>query len=281
MIESLKKALIERAESLDGEMGIAFLSLRDKEEFLYKEHEVFHAASIIKLAIGAELFRQVDRGMLDLDEGALLTEGNKIGGAGVLKELHNGLVLTVRDLAILMIVLSDNVASNMLIDLVGMEKVNVLMREVGMKESRLRKKFMVELSDPSIINEMTPFDTMLLLQSIQDGPLLSVSSRKEVIDILCRQQYNEKIPLFLPEDLFVAHKTGEVTGVRHDAALVFLPHSPYILVTFTKALKDPLEGDRAIADISLLVYTHMMKKIADSGQPPSFVGQAREALHVQ
>ncbi len=256
MTDDLKKAITGRARELTGTIGIALHSLKDSTEFYLKEQEVFHAASVIKIALLIELFRQVDRGGLSLDDNFVLAEEHKIGGAGVLKELHAGLVLTVRDLAVLMTVVSDNAASNMLMDLVGIDNVNALLKEAGALGSVLRKKFMVELSDPAIINEMTPLDTLLLLKKLYEGSLLSEVGRDEVIRILCRQQYNEKIPLFLPESLPIAHKTGEVTGVRHDAAIVLHPERPYILVIFTSDLADPLEGDRAIADISLIVYRH-------------------------
>jgi len=256
MMDELKQALEKRALALNGTLGMAFHSLKDGREIFINGTEVFHAASIIKIAILIELFRKADRGVLSLDDRVVLSEKHRIGGAGVLKEMHDGMVLTLRDLAILMTVVSDNVASNMLMDLVGMDDVNLLLNEAGAKGSALRKKFMVELADPTVINEMTPLDAMLLLLMLYDGSLLSRAGRDEVINILCRQQYNEKIPLFLPEGLPVAHKTGEVTGVRHDAALILLEDNPYILVVFTKGLADPLEGDRAIADISLAVYRH-------------------------
>ncbi|MDQ7822135.1 MAG: serine hydrolase [Candidatus Eremiobacteraeota bacterium] len=254
MSEKMALKLAAMAQALRGTMGFAIKSLEGSEAFYHRAEERFHAASIIKMAIAGELYRQIEKGLRRRDETVRLAAEFKVDGAGVLKELHDGLELTVSDLAALMIVVSDNTASNMLIDLVGMDQVNSLLEHLGMTGSRLVKKFMLSHPDPSFFNYTTPRDTLVLLEKIYRGEFLSHTSAGEVLGILERQQYREKIPLFLPEELRIAHKTGEVTGVRHDAGIVLLERNPYVICLFTRDLEDPLEGDRVIAEISREVF---------------------------
>ena len=158
--KELKKRIIASIAGTDGTVGVALSSLRDDDSILINPHEVFHAASIIKIAILAELLRQVETGEKSLDSEVILREEDRIGGAGVLQELHSGLSLTVEDCATLMIIVSDNTASNILIDIAGMERINALLQAAGMEHSALRKKFMIELADPSIFNVTSPGDTI-------------------------------------------------------------------------------------------------------------------------
>jgi beta-lactamase class A len=258
--EVLERRMRQHITRLRGTMGVAVKSLNGAYEFYHKEHEVFHAASIIKIPILLELYRQVEQQTLSLERRMVLSDDHKVGGAGVLNELHEGLILTIKDLAILMIVVSDNTASNMLIDVVGEERVNCLLRQMGMRNSALRKKFMIELADPSIINLISPYDAMVIMERLYEGEILSKPLTAEVLDILSRQQYREKIPLLLPEDLQVANKTGEVTGVRHDVGIVFLQDNPYVLSLMTKDVADNLEADRTIAEISKILFDFFAEK---------------------
>jgi len=258
--KELEKRIAESIGRTDGTVGISMVSLKDGESIQINADEVFHAASIIKIAILAELLRQVEKGGISLGSELVLRAGDKTGGAGVLNELHTGLRLTVEDCATLMIIVSDNTASNMLIDLTGMDKVNALIQQIGMKRSALRKKFMIELEDKSIINVTSPGDTALLLRKLHDNEILGPAMTEKAIDILSRQQYREKIPLHLPEDLKTASKSGEVTGVRHDAAILFLEEEHYILVVFTKNQSDHLRADRVISEISRDVFAYFSGK---------------------
>jgi len=214
----------------------------------------FPAASVIKVPILLELYRRVQAGELSLEQRVVLREEHKVGGAGVLLELHEGLELTLEDLGRLMLVVSDNTASNLLLDLLGMEAINASMQSWGMPGARLGRRFM-EPATPERDNRMTAADAGRCLEMLWRSEILSEPLRTQALDTLKRQQYREKIPLMLPEDLPIAHKTGELDGVRHDAALIEHPRGPYVLVVLTEKGSHPWDVDRGIAELSLAVYT--------------------------
>ena len=101
----------------------------------------------------------------------------------------------------------------------------------------------------------------LLLKKLYNREILGQAMTDKALDILSRQQYREKIPLYLPEELRIANKTGEVTAVRHDAAIVYLNEEPYVLVVFTKDQSDPLRADRIIGEISRDVFNYFSEKV--------------------
>lgn len=238
-------------------MACSLIDLSDNQEWGYKADARRPAASVVKIPILIELLARAQAGDLSLEERMRLDGASKVGGAGVLLELHEGLELTLRDLGILMIVVSDNTASNMLIDRLGMDAVNRRMEAIGMTESVLGRKFMIDPNALHAKNFTTARDMATCLARLQRGELLDEAMTAEAVEILKRQQYREKIPLLLPEDVMVAHKTGEISGTRHDVAIVLLERRPYVLACLTWDLKDVLAGDRSIARFSRLVYEHM------------------------
>ena len=214
------------------------------------------AASVVKVPILIELYARADAGEIDLDAVTVLRDADKVGGAGVLLEMHAGLQPSWRDLGRLMTVVSDNTASNMLIDRLGFDAINARMHDIGMADSVLGRKFMIDPNALHAKNFTTARDMAVCLARLHRGELLSPSSTAEVIGILKRQQYREKIPLLLPESLEVAHKTGEISHTRHDVAIVYAAR-PYVLSCLTWDLADVIAGDRAIASLSHDLYEEM------------------------
>lgn len=239
---------------LDGKAFIAWRHFSSGFIFYHNEHESFHAASVIKVPILIELCRQIESGKVDFDEIYNLQTEDIVDGAGVLQELHHGIPLTIHDLAVLMTVISDNTASNIIIDRLGFDSINQLISFVGMKNTRLNKKFMTPLASPQLFNRTTAYDMALVMEKLWRGTLLGPKLTKEVIDILSRQQYREKIPKYIPHEVKIANKTGEVSGVRHDCSIVLIPGSEYSLSVCTSELKDEWAGDEFIALVSKEIY---------------------------
>lgn len=260
-LSKLRHRIMEIERKSGGTLGLVVRAVRTNEEITFNEDEIFPAASTIKIPILVEAFRQVIEGHLSLDEQMVLTEEDKVGGMGILKELTAGLKLPFIDILTLMIIISDNVAANMAITRVGMENVNSYMRELGLHKTLLQRKMMdFEARKRGLDNYTSPRDMAELLYKLYMKTILNEWSCEKILDIMRRQQINDRIPRYLPEGIQVAHKTGELAGVRHDVGIVFAKE-PFIISAMFKDLKDPLSltssggrGTEAIARISLIIF---------------------------
>jgi len=242
-----------------GTLGVACGVLGEKkEEWFYKEEENFPAASLIKLPLLVVALKKVENGEISLFQRISVTERDKVDGAGILKELSSPLNLSLDDLITLMIVISDNTASNLVIDIVGgIEEVNKFLIKAGFNRTKMQRKFMI--FKEGLENVTTPKEIYLFLKNLFLGNYLSSDLTKKAISLLLRQQYRDKIPLFLPSGIKVANKTGELpAGVRSDVAIIF-SNPPFVLAVLTKGVKDPLKADRVIAKISRDTFNYVLK----------------------
>jgi beta-lactamase class A len=256
----LGDAVHEVEAALDGVLGIALKDLKTGQTLFLNEREVFPQASSIKIAILFEMFKQAEEGRLKLDEFIALDEGRKVEGSGVLFHLGRpSLSLSVRDLAVLMVVLSDNTATNLLIDKVGMEAVNKRMDALGLPKTRLRRKMMdLKAAGEGRENVSTPREMMTLLEKIWKGGVLEEPLRKDFFAVLAIPK-DSPLRSGVPEGVEVAEKPGELEAVRCDSGIVALPGRPYVLCVMTTYLKRDADGNPAIAGISRLVYEHFSR----------------------
>lgn len=240
-------------EGLDGRFSVAFCLPGSGVVAGIGQDEEHHAASMIKLPILSCLFKEALAGSLSLSDRVSMSRGDVVEG-GVLCELHEGVELTLLDLARLMIVVSDNTASNMLIDVLGFDAVNRHISEIGMSGTALVKKLMIPAADPSAFNRTTAADVCLFLRRLAEGRLVSPESDEAMIDIMSRQMFVEKIPRYLPEGVFVANKTGEVSGVRHDGAIVRAFGSQFCMAALTSESGDVNASDDAISHAAAALF---------------------------
>lgn len=253
----LQDSIEEIIGSVPATFGIAACHLSGGETVLINENEVFPSASVIKVPMLIEIMFQRDEGRLSLDETFVLPESDKVAGSGVLRDLHEGLELTLRDLAVLMIIVSDNTATNMIIERIGMDTVNERMRGLGLKTVTLaRKMYDWEQQKLGMENVISAYEMLLLLRWLAEGGISSKSTSEEILDIMARQQYRDKIPLLLPEDTRVANKTGSIAGVTHDVGVVYTPNGPYVLCALARDVDDKPQAERAIAEVSRRMYDH-------------------------
>lgn len=258
---SITEQLRELIASVDGTLAVAAKNLTTGEEIMINEHEPFVAASVIKVPVMVEVFKQAYEGKLRLDQMVKIVKEDQVGGSGVILELTPGVELPIRDLVNLMIVVSDNSATNMLIDLVGAENVTNTMAELGLQNTKLYNKLMVIQVRRPGTNTITAWDMTRLFDLMAHGKINSWLDCERMITILKRQQYNDLIPSgvvgFGQEGLLgslpraeVAHKTGSINGVRHDSGIVYLPNATYALTILSKKLKDEAKGIETIRAIS-------------------------------
>lgn len=223
--------------SFSGSLAFAAKNLATGEKILLNADEVLPTASTIKLAILAELYRQASDDGVDLSERLPMQQSDVVGGSGVLKELGAGLQPTLYDLAMLMVIVSDNTATNMLIDrLGGVDRVNETMRAYGLNTLVLHNRIDFELigSDVRRFAESSALDLMRFNELLSQGRLVNAAASTAMIDIMKQQQYLDQVPRYFnlrpgarelkpDQQIWVGCKTGFFGGTRVDAGVIFLP----------------------------------------------------------
>jgi len=250
-----EKEIFALLGQLEGRSAVYLEDLSQGELFTINPERVFPSASTIKIPLLAAVLKAAEAGKFGLDDEVSIDPANRVGGCGVLSELNPNLRPTIRDLATLMIIQSDNAATNQLIDLAGMAAVNTLAAELGLKNTVLQRKMMdFEAARAGRNNLTSAGDLGRLLKLLVEGKVVGAAASATIIDIMKRQQLRNKLPAYLPEDVVIAHKTGDLDRLEHDAGIFFLPERSYILVVLTDQLSTNAAGVETIARISEVVY---------------------------
>ncbi len=270
--DSLAARIRERIARLPGaEVGLAFHRLGSEDTLYLNADESFHAASTMKVPIMIQLFRRADAGGLSLDQRILVVNqfASIVDGSPFSLEMGDdsdsamyarvGERVSVRELIDHMITRSSNLATNVLIALAGAARADSTMHALGARRIHvLRGVEDGKAYERGMNNTTTARDLAVILAAIQQDRAASPASCAEMRRILLAQEFNESIPAGLPAGTPVAHKTGDITGHLHDAAIVYPPHAPpYVLVVLTRGIPDHRVAASLIADISRLVYEHV------------------------
>lgn len=243
-------------KGLPGNIGFFYRNLVTGETHSYNEDCDMMAASVIKLFIMLDAFRRIEEGTLDKDMVITMKRDDCVPSCGALTYMHDGLKVTVEDLYTLMIILSDNTATNVMIDILGFDSINDTILAYGFTKTRLnRKMFDKEKSDKGIQNYISAREVGELLTMMYEGRAVSPKASEEMLRILSCQRLNGKIPFILhsyPEYIRIAHKTGEDTGITHDVGIVY-SGEPFV-VCFCGNDTCVYEYERVMADISKQLY---------------------------
>jgi beta-lactamase class A len=269
------RARIERriAEVPGATAGVAFRDLARSDTLYIGADERFHAASTMKVPVMIELFRRVDRGQISLsqpitlkNEFASIVDGTPYSldpkdDSDSLVYSWIGSAVSVHDLLEHMITRSSNLATNTLIGLVGAARANATAHVLGAKDIQVLRGVEDDKAYAAGMNNTTTArDLAVLMAAIETGKAASPASTDSMRAILSRQEFNDEIPAGLPPGTRVAHKTGQITGHLHDAAIVYpRGRGPYVLVVLTRGIPDENVARSLIADISRLVYEHAMQ----------------------
>jgi beta-lactamase class A len=258
----LRRALDRQLESivagLDGVIGYAALDLTSGDEIGRLERQEFPTASTIKLAILYELFKQADEGRVRLDTAEQLDRSHVVGGSGILRALGTP-ALSLRDHAVLTMSLSDNTATNVLIDRLTLAAIASRMQSLGLGGIRLRRKMMDGAAAArGDENVAVPRDIARLLRVLHTGDGLTSDSKSGAMKIL-EVGAGGYLRRGVPAGVQVLNKPGELEGVRVDAAIVRALHRPYALAVMTTYLKDEADGERAIASVSRAFYEYFSR----------------------
>lgn len=253
--QKLASQIQEIDQHLDGVMGLAIEDLTTGDHFFLHEDEVFAQASSIKITVLANLYLQAQQGKLKLNDLYTVQSSDLVPDSDIMNGLTPGVTrVTLRDLATMMVAVSDNSAANVLIDRVGMQNVNTMLDSLGLAHTRLRRKMMdLEAAKQGRENVSTPREMMELLDAIYHGKLLNKESTADFFKMLSTNKASF-IPRDLPPDLKVANKPGELEAVRNDSGIVFVEGRPYAICVMTGYLRNERDGEEAISKVSLATW---------------------------
>jgi beta-lactamase class A len=272
---TLRQRLVDRIQQVPGAVvGVVFRELGGPAAVEINADSVFHAASTMKVPVMIEYFRRLDAGQITSDQTMALdtifksiVDGSPYAlNAGVDSDSsvfsRVGQQVPLRWLVERMIVRSSNLATNALIELLDAQRVQATTISLGAINMKvLRGVEDGKAFQQGLNNRTTARDLAALLEAIEAGRAASPASSRDMIEILAKQEFNEEIPAGLPAGTKVAHKTGWITGVQHDAAIIYPPNrKPYVLVVLTRGIADRPVAKKLIADVSRLVWEAQAKE---------------------
>jgi len=248
------------------DVAVAFHPLDDRDEILVRPDDEFHAASTMKIPVMIELFRQAHDGALRLDDPVpVLNEFHSIvdgtpfkldvgddSDAAVYKRI--GSTMSYRELCEAMITVSSNFATNLLIERLGAKRIQATTDDLGAPGMHVLRGVEDDKAfQKGMNNTTTARALMVLLLKLAKGDAVDRSASEQMVAVLKRQAFNDRIPAGLPAGTVVAHKTGEITKIQHDAAIVYAKR-PFVLVVLVRGQSDPRIGSKLIADITSALH---------------------------
>jgi beta-lactamase class A len=261
--EKLDATVQQLNRDLNGTMGVAIMDLTDGHTLLLNPDAIFTQASSIKVAVLAELYRQQQEseqggsGKAKLSDLYTVNANDIVVDSFIMAGLTPGITrVTNRDLATFMVAVSDNSATNVLIDRVGMDNVNAMLTSLGLTHTRLQRKMMdIKAAQAGRENLSTPREMMTLFADLYQQKLLSKPLTDDFFKVLSTPKPSD-IPRLIPDNVVVANKPGELAGVRNDVGIVFVPNRPFVIVVMTAYLKRERDGNHAIATIAAAAYDY-------------------------
>ena len=294
---SLQQFIESYVETIDADFGIYIKHLQTNEEASIQGDTLFQTASVIKLPILATLYEMADAGEIDLSDRVTLETGDRVPGSGVLQEMMIGLNPTIKDLAMVMIIVSDNLATDKLLGIIGgVERVQQTIDRLGFNNMSIKHtiwellSISVGLDGPyseekfkeiirrytvqenawdsdvykhqKLSNDSSARDMAELVALFAKGEFISQQCSNEILDILHRQQYKQRIAGRLPRGTAVANKTGTLGTMFNDAGVVYLPNNlgQYVICVFSKGHALNYEGNEPIAQISKIAFDYFVSK---------------------
>jgi beta-lactamase class A len=268
--EVLRTEIEKVFSAVKGNFSVAYKNLNTGDTLFIRADRSYHAASTMKTPVMVEVFRQAGQGKFSLNDSLVLTNTFKsILDSSEFSLLrtddsdtsiydHIGEKRTIYSLMYDMIIVSSNMATNLIIDLVGARNVESLMQEHGLTGLHVlrgvedKKAYRAGLS-----NTTEARDQLRLYEMIENHTLADSASSAAMINILLDQKFRDILPAQLPEEIKIAHKSGSIAGLAHDGGIIFLPDGRrYVLILLSDELEDEAAGVNAMATVSKLIYDY-------------------------
>ncbi|RDW22253.1 serine hydrolase [Oceanobacillus arenosus] len=268
-MEQLRQHIKRIIKQSGGKWGISIEELGTNNSWGINEGDLFYAASIIKIPIMTAVFNDYENGRLSLSNTLELKREEMVGGSGVLQHLSPGTKWTIYDLLTLMIIQSDNTATNMLIDVIGMESIQQMMKDIGMQDSKFYNKLMTVPATIQGYNQVTAQELTMMMKKIAMGKIISMHACEQMIAIMKKQQLTDCLPAKLPQfdsDIIgkipewqLANKTGFTSGVRHDIGILYVGDRAMVATVLSQDVDDNRSKD-AIAEMGLEIYGYLKEE---------------------
>jgi beta-lactamase class A len=270
-IEELHAKLKREIQKSGAEVSIVFQSLGASKFLMINPEEIMHAASLMKVPVMIEVFKQAEQGRFSLDEKIKVTNEFKsiVDGSPysltVIEDSdddiyrHIGKEMAIRELVQRMITVSSNLATNILIEFVGVANIRETLAKLKIHNMKvLRGVEDIKAYEKGLNNRTDAMSMMQVMVAIAEGRAVSEKACQEMIEILSLQKYRNKIPAGIPEGVKVANKTGSITRIDHDAAIIFPEdRKSYVLVVLTRGIEKREDAEKLIAELSRIVYENV------------------------
>ena len=258
--------ILSLIQNSGADVGVAFRTVDGKLDWFSRADDVFHAASTMKIPVMIELFHQVREGKVKLDDplviknefhslvdGSIYTlDGADDSEADLYKAI--GQTRTLGQLCELMITVSSNFATNLLIEKLGVDNIRATVTSLHADGMNMRRGVEDNKAyEKGMNNTTTARGLLVLLEAIAKGEAVDADSSRQMVEILSRQKFNDAIPAGLPPGTRIAHKTGDITKIHHDAAIVYAPR-PFVLVILVRGMPELKDSAALMADIARRIY---------------------------
>ncbi|MCU0452268.1 MAG: class A beta-lactamase-related serine hydrolase [Bacteroidetes bacterium] len=261
-------------DSSGATFAVMAIDLGGGRTIAWNEREMFHAASTMKTPVMIEVFRQAAFGRFALDDSLVVKNEFKsiVDGSPYAMDLKDdsddsmygllGRKVTVRHLVEQMITVSSNLATNILIDLVGADSTTATMRRLGAPDILvLRGVEDGKAFERRLNNQTTAADLATIFRAVAEEKAVSPGADREMVEVLLRQRFRDKIPALLPTDVRVAHKTGNITGVEHDSGIIYLPDGrAMVMVILSRGWQDQRDARGTIANVARGLFDELSKR---------------------
>lgn len=279
LLQKLQANIRDIDHSLDGVLGVAVLDLTSGETFFYNADEIYPTASSIKIAVLTELYRQNQSGSgAKLSDPYVVRKEDLVPDSDIMGGLTPGVTrITNRDLATMVVAVSDNSATNVLIDRVGMDNVNRMLDSLGLHNTRLRRKMMdVNAAREGRENIATPRELMQLLEAIYRAKVVNKQTADDLLAMLSTHK-DSAFRRGLPDYVRAADKPGELEAVRNDSGIIYAQNRPFVLSVMTTYLRNEKDGEQAIANIARAAW-EMFDRIGRASEYGRVVSPANSSV---